>query len=385
VAKANFQPMRGVFEKPKGSGIWWINIEVDGERHREMVGSYKVACEAYLQRRKELREGRYIPPKKSKSGDGLKFGALVDEVLADMKTRTSDVHYNEKRIEWGKLQRYSLAAKRFLPEKAAAADSLAELPAAAVTAATIQGILQALREEGSEGVTANKYRAFLGTVFSYAMQFDKLQVNPVLKVKKFKEPKGRVRMLSVDEEAIVRAWIQEHCPEREAEFDLALYSGARRGEQFRLTRRNVDFERGVILVDGKAGEREIELSSAAAEAVRRLMDPKRETLIAEYRPDRGRQTDWRRWFQKCIKETGIQDFHWHDLRHTFASRIVMATGDLRTVQELLGHKDIRMTMRYAHLTKNHRASAVETIVPTKAEKARRSGFRVVGGKKTGTA
>ena len=49
------------------------------------------------------------------------------------------------------------------------------------------------------------------------------------------------------------------------------------------------------------------------------------------------------------------------------------------------HKDIRMTMRYAHLTKNHRASAVETIVPTKAEKARRSGFRIVGGKKTGTA
>jgi site-specific recombinase XerC len=54
------------------------------------------------------------------------------------------------------------------------------------------------------------------------------------------------------------------------------------------------------------------------------------------------------------------------------------------VQELLGHKDIRMTMRYAHLTKNHRASAVETIVPTAAEKARRSGFRVVSGKKTGT-
>jgi site-specific recombinase XerD len=93
-------------------------------------------------------------------------------------------------------------------------------------------------------------------------------------------------------------------------------------------------------------------------------------VIGEYRADRGRQKDWRRWFEECIKRTGIQDFHWHDLRHTFASRIVMATGDLRTVQELLGHKDIRMTMRYAHLTKNHRPSAVETIVPTAAEKAR---------------
>jgi len=383
MAKANFKPMRGVREKNKGSGVWWINYrDTANQRHREPIGSYHVAVQALLQRLQEVREGRFLPPKRS--GGGLKFGVLVEEALADMKTRVSDAHYNEKRIQWGKLQRYSLAAKKFNPEEKAA-DSLAELQAAAVTPATIQAILQALRlEEGVEGSTANKYRAFLGNVFSYAVQFDKLPANPVLKIKKFKEPAGRVRFLSDEEEVILRADIQKHCPEREAEFDLALYSGARRGEQFRLSRQNVDFERGVILVDGKSGQREIELSSAAADAIRRLIDGKRETVIGEYRTDRGRQKDWRRWFEECIKRTGIQDFHWHDLRHTFASRIVMATGDLRTVQELLGHKDIRMTMRYAHLTKNHRASAVETIVPSAAEKARRSGFRVVGGKKTGT-
>ena len=58
--------------------------------------------------------------------------------------------------------------------------------------------------------------------------------------------------------------------------------------------------------------------------------------------------------------------------------------DLRTVQELLGHQDIRMTMRYAHLSKNHCKAEVEKIVPTPSEKAKRSGLRVVSSKKTGT-
>ena len=373
-------PMRGVFEKHPGSGIWWINYrDAQGQRHREPVGSYKVAEEAYLQRRQEVREGRFIPPKKS---GGVKFGALVEETLADMKTRVSDAHYNEKRIQWGKLQRYSLGAKRFHPEEKAA-DGLAELAAYAVTPGIIKDVLQTLRGENVSGSTANKYRAFLGNVFSYAVLYDKLPANPVLKIKKFKEPEGRVRFLSEDEEAKLRADIQEHCPEREAELDLAMYTGSRRGEQFRLSRRNVDFDRGVILVDGKRGRREIELNSAAVAALRRLMDPKRETVIAEHRPDRGRQKDWRRWFEDAIKRTGIQDFHYHDLRHTFASRLVMSGVDLRTVQDLLGHKDIRMTMRYAHLSNSHRKTAVEKIVPTPAQKARRSGFRVVDGKKTG--
>jgi hypothetical protein len=63
MAKANFKPMRGVREKPKGSGVWWINIEFNGVRHRECIGSYNVAVQAYIQRRQEIRDGRFIPPK----------------------------------------------------------------------------------------------------------------------------------------------------------------------------------------------------------------------------------------------------------------------------------------------------------------------------------
>ena len=72
--------------------------------------------------------------------------------------------------------------------------------------------------------------------------------------------------------------------------------------------------------------------------------------------------DTRRWFEKCIHQAGIQNFRWHDLRHTFASRLVMAGVDLRSVQELLGHKSILMTMRYAHLSPSHQQASVERLV-----------------------
>jgi site-specific recombinase XerD len=64
-----------------------------------------------------------------------------------------------------------------------------------------------------------------------------------------------------------------------------------------------------------------------------------------------------------VRRAGIDNLHWHDLRHTFASRLVMGGVDLRTVQELLGHKPILMTMRYAHLSRDHKLGAVERLDP----------------------
>ncbi len=71
----------------------------------------------------------------------------------------------------------------------------------------------------------------------------------------------------------------------------------------------------------------------------------------------------RRYFPKLLKEAGIGDFRFHDLRHTFASRLVMSGVDLYTVQRLLGHSSIKMTERYAHLAPDYLRAAIQRLEP----------------------
>lgn len=75
----------------------------------------------------------------------------------------------------------------------------------------------------------------------------------------------------------------------------------------------------------------------------------------------------RHWFEPAVRKAKIRSFSWHCLRHTFASRLVMAKVDIRTVQGLLGHKSIAMTVRYSHLTPSHTLAAVERLAYSLSE------------------
>ncbi len=103
------------------------------------------------------------------------------------------------------------------------------------------------------------------------------------------------------------------------------------------------------------------LSSAAVTALEQLRGGEDATGWVFLNSQGERLTGPRYWFEPAIREAKIQDFHWHDLRHTFASRLTMAGIDLRTVQELMGHKTIAMTCRYAHLAPTHQLAAVERL------------------------
>jgi len=76
-----------------------------------------------------------------------------------------------------------------------------------------------------------------------------------------------------------------------------------------------------------------------------------------------------------VVAAGLEDFTWHCLRHTFASRLVMAGVDIRTVAELMGHRTLAMTMRYAHLAPDHQRAAVDRLEPTATGTATDNGTR----------
>jgi integrase len=135
----------------------------------------------------------------------------------------------------------------------------------------------------------------------------------------------------------------------------------RKGEMQNLTWDDIFYERSLIrLKHTKNGDpRHVYLNEAAKKAI--LSIPKHPESSFVFCGDAGKLFNFRKSFETALKKSGITDFHFHDLRHTYASHLVMAGVDLNTVRELLGHKSLAMTLRYSHLSQEHKARAVEML------------------------
>jgi site-specific recombinase XerD len=326
---------------PRRGKLWQISYcDGEGKRRREKFATRNAAEDAMGRRRREIAEGRYIPPR---HGVRLTFRALASAAFAQKKLRLAPTSYATD----------LLRIKQVYP-------LIGNLPAQALTPARVEETLAALKSTGISNSTVNRFRALISSIYKFAEHAGRISANPVKKVKPYKENPSRVRWLKPDEEEILRDSFVEDS--NEWEFELALYTGMRRGEQFGLQWANVDFQNKRLTVKGKTGERRIRLNSKALAALRKL-----ETLTGKKKfvsPDAADDVkrDGRRWFEKACEKAGVENFHWHDLRHTFASRLVMNGADLVSVKELLGHADIKMTMKYAHLAPSHLDDAVEKMV-----------------------
>lgn len=328
---------RGIFERPKGSGLWWIDYrDASGRRRREKIGAHSAAVTAYRRRQRNQKGAKFVAPTEAT------FSAIARErmtarqpYLAASSVRTDEIRLRPIVQAFGKL------------------------PVGAVSPARIETFLAGIVSGGCSKATANRYRALLSSVFKLAVRNGRIRSNPCNEVQRFKESPGRVRFLSSSEEDLLRSEILQRYPDREPEFDLALNTGMRRGEQFGLRRSSVDLDRGLLTVSGKTGQRYITLNTRGIAAVRRLLDSEPGDYLCGAK--REGQRDSRRWFERCVRAAGISSFRFHDLRHTFASRLVMAGVDLTTVKDLMGHKSFNMTLKYAHLSPDHRRASVEKI------------------------
>lgn len=142
---------------------------------------------------------------------------------------------------------------------------------------------------------------------------------------------------------------------------LALNTGLRRGEIFGLKWNDIDLERRIIRITDTKNSEEKRVP-IGDEAIRILGKIPREESPYLFPSKKGKKLDnIANAFGTARNKAGLKDFRFHDLRHTFASWLMMSGVDLFTVKELMGHKDIKMTQRYAHLAPEHKMAAVNKM------------------------
>lgn len=250
---------------------------------------------------------------------------------------------------------------------------------------------------GNKPSTANRKMGSISGVFSRAVDWDYLPSSPLDKIKPLKvDTKGQVRYLSKDETRNLRnaLEVREHraCLERDsanqwrAERNKVLFSdlkelaftdhlkpmvlvslntGMRRGELFGLTWPMVNFQSKTITVGGDTAKtsetRHIPMNAETLNTLKAWKDQSGGSPFVFPGLEGGRMEDVKSAWLKLLKDACIVGFRWHDMRHDFASRLVMAGVPLNTVRDLLGHTDIKMTLRYAHLAPDIKAAAVELI------------------------
>lgn len=253
--------------------------------------------------------------------------------------------------------------------------------------------------------TINRDIVMLKGLLSVAVKFKQLSENPLKGFAPLKETDGEVvRFLADDEETRLRSALDARelrarderdnanlwrvqrgydlLPDlRKAAFVdhlkpmvlLSLNTGIRQGELFNLRRSQCAVDRSLLTIRGstaKSGKtRHMPLNDEAASVLRMWLKqlPDDAELVFPNHEGVPFYTVRKSW-SKLLADAEIKDFRWHDMRHHFASRLVMVGVDLNTVRELLGHSDLKMTLRYSHLAPEHKAAAVAKLMRPRALK-----------------
>ncbi len=314
----------GLFKRNK---VWWMSITYQGKQVRRSTGtSDKRLAEAV---RVGIIEGRFF--------DKLEEN---ERIFSEMMER----YQREYVIRKASQESYCYYIKNLLP--VFGHYTLVEI--------TPKRIVEYKAKRYGEKVTPatiNREMAIMKAAFNLAIkEWEWCRVNPVSKVSMEKERNLRGRWLSDEEEARLLAasppWLAEI-------ITFALHTGMRLGEILSLTWEGVNlFRRTVMVFRSKNGERRtIPINQTVLELLvekSKVRPLKTSYVFYSQAYTRIDHHNLGRAFRPAVKAAGIEDFRFHDLRHTFATRLVQAGVDIYKVQRLLGHKSLAMTQRYAH-------------------------------------
>jgi integrase len=351
--------VRGIYERFPGQ--WWVRYaDHTGRIRREKAGTWGNARDLYHTRKAAILKGAKLPDNLRKRV--VPFSELCDD--SEKHATANNEGFKNDVIRIRQLK--------------------AEFGQRAAESIPIEVFRTYFSGQGWKDGTFNRMRTVLFSIYRLGIENGKVGLNPAKLLKRKKVSDDRVRFLNQfeplptkvkylkahkTEEARLRAVIEHEFPEHVESFDIALNTGMRSKEQFiRIDWSCVDFARKDLRIpqskNGKGCHIPLnDAARAAFESIRqKLADDKARAEGAIFiGRDGKRLLGAKHWFLRAVRKAGITDFTWHDLRHTFASRLVMADVNIRTVSDLLGHRSPTMTMRYAHLSPEHKQVAVERL------------------------
>jgi excisionase family DNA binding protein len=329
----------------KGNIRWYLDYrDAKGERVQKVAALARTKEEAVLALQEELK----------KAFNGL-YG------IKNEKPKISFKEFVDMFIE-----NYSKTNKRSWKDDKCRLSGLVEffgdVALQDVSPLDIEKFKSASISRGLAKSTVNRYLAILKRMFNIAISWGKAKDNPMKQVRLYPEADNlKERILSPNEETRLLANSPKHLAPI---LVAALNTGMRRGEILCLTWGQIDFKAKEITIQRtKSGKpRVVDINSHLLDTLLRL---KRQDGNAQYvflNPKTGRPYGkLQNSFETACRKSGIKNLRFHDLRHTFASRLIERGADIIRVKELLGHSTVRVTERYLHSNRDERKRVVELL------------------------
>ena len=325
---------------------WYSDFWHDGNRYRKSWGqiSKKVAQEKEAKFKTEVYEGKH-----SQKSKRILFETFAEKYIenARLNKKPSSARRNETSIKMLMPHFKGKYIKNIHPFE-------------------VERYKKERKSNGTEPATINRDLATLRNMLNKAIEWGYLSHNPIASVKQFKENNEKMWVLTPEEEEKLLVECDKRPQKKKYLKDLvefALHTGMRQDEIFKLKKGRVKLEeRYIEVTDTKTEDRNVPINDTLKTILKRRLKVDSEYVFcnAEGKP----LTVLTNAYWKAVSEAGLikwsgsKKIRFHDLRHTFGSRLGMAGTDLKTIMEIMGHKTHVMAMRYQHPSPIHKLRAV---------------------------
>jgi len=330
----------------KRGQVWWMRFGHRGEKRKSTrTTNPKLAQRIYDKVKGKIAEGQWF---ERLPGEDITFKGLMEKYMSEHSApnKAPKTHLRDKSLN-GHL-----------------VDYFGKMALTQITARDIADYKVKRRDEGAAPETINNELILMGHAFSLAVkEWEWVRENPVRKVSKERADNPIERWLTVEEEKNLLAeapiWLQDI-------IRFAINTGLRQGEILDLQWPQVDLDRKILLISKQKNRSRdtLPLNETAWGILKDKERVRRKNTVHVFYNENGKPIDARnllRAFYSATKKANIAKLRFHDLRHTFATRLVQAGVDIYTVQKLGRWKTISMIMRYAHHHSESLRAGVEVL------------------------